>query len=338
MLKSFEELKQQGFDYKAFEQKRQEMLSERKKALIIGGGVGGGLFIFGLIAFFINSVLAILLITAGLFFFFLYYFIKASKATREVKQIVLNSMLQKIDPSFQYIVGISRELNGLFRKSGFIKSYSGVHIDDVFKGQTNGLNFTLGEIKVTQQRSSGSSSSTRSVTLYRGPFAVVETGNNYEFTTIIPDKVEKLLGGVGRLLQKADITRFNQKLIKIDEDPDFENKFAVWTRNPDFAQIILTPQFRDYLKGIATMSPTFVGYRDNFIFFGMDNRRDLFNLKLKQPISEGLVRQFYDEFKQYYDVLEEVISFSLTGQGANTGTQDDTTPPPPPDTPQPQQF
>ncbi len=348
MLKSFEELSAQGFDFQAFEQKRQEMLQKRKKYLIIAGAIAGGLSLIGLIMLIAGSVFGGVVIFIGLIAGGIYYAIVASKVIKELKGTILDDMLKKIDPSFGYVTD-NKAISQQFRKSGFIKSYSGVHVDDAFTGQMNGQNFTFGEIKVTKQKSSGSSNSTRTVTLYKGPFAFIETGNNYQFTTVIPDKMEKLLGGVGRLLQKADITRLNQKLIKIEEDPDFEKKYAVWTKDPEFAKQLLNPIFREYLKGLASMSEVFVGVRDNFIFFGLNNHRDLFNLKLKQPISEGLIRKFYDEFKEYFNLIENIVNFVQTGQGSSSAAAgetvpppptDDQTPPPPPDnsTPPPPQF
>ncbi|MBN2891310.1 MAG: DUF3137 domain-containing protein [Bacteroidales bacterium] len=327
MLKSFEEVKSQGsLDYQAFEQQRQDSHAKNKKGLIMGGAIGGGLVLVGIILIAVGLSIGGLLIFLGILTFGIYFAVVNSKAKKELKGKILGDIVKGIDPEFSYSVG-DREFVPEFRKSGFKKSASGTTVDDVFIGKMNGMRFGLGEIKVVRKQSEK-----RTITVYQGPFAHVEAAQNYGFTSIIPDTMEKALGGVGRLLQKADISRLNQKLLKIEEDQTFEKYFAVWSKDEATTKQILNPEFRSYLVGLATMSQTYVGWRDNKIYFGMDNRRDLFNLKLKNPITESTVRQFYDDFAQYYNILENVVSFVTTGSGAggNIPSSDGIDAPPPP--------
>lgn len=327
MLKSFDELKQTGLNYQQYETKRVEMLAKRKKGLMTAAIVGGAIAVIGLILMAIGSAGAgIGLIVLGVIVFVIWYAVVSSSAKSDLKNELLNDLLKNIDPSFAY-QSKDRNLSTNFRKSGFVKNVSAVSVEDVFKGQISGLNFTLGEARVT--RKSGENSST---TVYSGPFAYVETTNNYNFTSVIPDIFEKALGGLGHIMQKANLSRLNQKLIKIDEDPDFEKLYAVWTKDEQTIRQILSPQFRDYLKGIARKTPVFVGFRDNMIFFGLDNRKNLFGIKLKDQISETTMKRFYDEFSDYYTVLENVVLFATTGNGAsNTSSSiaEDVPPPEP---------
>ncbi|MBN2664145.1 MAG: DUF3137 domain-containing protein [Bacteroidales bacterium] len=326
MLKSFEELSQDGLNYQEFETIRQEAHAKSKKGLMIGGIIGGTLVVVGIILFAVsNPAIGFFTIFIGAIIFGIYYAIVNSKAKKQVKEKVLGDLLKSIDPTFNYSKG-DREFVPNFRKAGFVKSTSAVHVDDVFIGQINGLQFSLGELKVTRQQGKN-----KHITVYQGPFAFTTTSANYGFTSIIPDTMEKSLGGIGKLLQKADISRLNQKNIRIDEDPDFERTFAVWTKDETTTRQILNPEFRSYLTGLATLSRTYIGWRDNNIYFGMDNRRDLFNLKLKNVISQSTVRQFYDDFAQYYNILENIISFVTTGIGAESSTNINSgdVPPPP---------
>lgn len=328
MLKSFEEVKMQGsLDYQAFEQKRLESQAKNKKGLMMGGIIGGGIAVIGVILLAVaNPAVGAMLIFAGAITFGIYFAVVNSKAKKELKGKILGDIVKGIDPTFTYSKG-DREFIPQFRKSGFVKSTSQTHVDDVFIGQLNGARFGLGEL--TAKRKSGKD---RYITVFQGPFAHVDSSQNYGFTSIIPDTMEKALGGVGRLLQKADISRLNQKLLKVEEDPNFEKYFAVWSKDKETTLRILNPEFRNYLVGLATMSKTYVGWRDNKIYFGMDNRRDLFNLKLKNQITEGVVRQFYNDFAEYYNILENVISYITTGTGAGSNIINNTNdaPPPPP--------
>ncbi len=335
MLKSFEELSQGALNFQEFEKTRKKAREKSKKALKMSAIIGGGAVLIGIILIVVGMpLIGFLLIIAGAAGFGIYYGITNSKAKKELKVKVLGDLLKAIDPSFKYSLGDS-EFRSNFRKSGFVKSTSGTNIDDVFRGKMNDIEFALGEIRVTRRQSSGSS--TRTITVYQGPFAFAKTSNDYGYTSIIPDRMEKSLGGVGKFLQKADLSRLNQKNIRIDEDPDFEKQFAVWTKDEQTTRQILNPQFREYLKGLATMTRTYLGWRDSLIYFGMDNRRNLFNLKLKNQITEGVVRSFYNDFADYYNILENVVSFVTTGVGAKSAvsSSDDVPPPPNNDTPPP---
>lgn len=328
MLKSFEELSQGGFNYQEFENVRLEAVAKNKKGLMMGGIIGGVILLIGIIILAVgNAGVGVLFMFLGLITFGIYFAIVNKKAKTQVKEKVLSDMLAAIDPTFSYVNG-GREFTPRFKKAGFLKSTSAVHVDDVFKGQINGLEFHLGEIDAKKTQSSGNS--TRHITIFKGPFSYIKTANNYGYTSIIPDYMEKNLGGVGKFLQKADITRLNQKNIRIDEDPNFERAFAVWTKDETTTRQILNPEFRSYLLGLSTMAKTYVGWRDEYISFGMDNRKDAFNIKLKNPISEGTVRQFYNDFAEYYNVMENIVSFVTTGVGAQANTSTNTTDVPPP--------
>ncbi len=327
MLKSFEELKQKGFDFQEFERIRQQMILKSKKALKMSAIVGGSIALLGIIFLIVGAVgIGIGAIVAGLLVFGIWYAIVNSNAKSELKSNLLNNMLVKIDDSFSYEQS-DTSLSKSFRNSGFERNISEVQVEDVFKGQIAGMNFTLGEVTVSRKDSENSS-----VTIFKGPFCCVETSNSYAFTSIIPDRLEKAFGGLGRIMQKANISRLNQKLIKIDEDGDFEKYFAVWTKDEQSIREILNPQFRDYLKGIASMTKVYVGFKGNFIYFGMNNRKDLFRIKLKEQITESTMKRFYDEFSDYYKILENVVLFATTGTGTETGAlnRDDAPPPPPP--------
>jgi len=338
MIKSFEEIKAQGgLNFQEFESKRVEAMARNKKGLMLGGIAGGAVALIGIILMVVgNAGLGIFLIFIGLIVFGVWFAIVNSKVKKELKTKILGDLAKGIDPSFSYSMG-NKEFMTEFRRSGFVKATSGTTVDDVFLGQYNGMNFGFGEVKVVRKSGSGNNSST--VTVYQGPFAYVETSQNYPYTSIIPDTMEKLLGGVGRLLQKADITRLNQKLLKIEEDQEFEKYYAVWSKDEGVTKGILNPEFRNYLTGLATLHKTYIGWRDNKIYFGMDNRRDLFNIKLKNVINESIVRKFYEDFAGYYNILENVISYVTTGTGAGSHSAqpnaDMSDAPPPTDVPPP---
>ena len=173
MLKSFEELKQSGLNYEEFEKVRIEAQAKNKKGLMMGGIIGGAVALIGIILLAIgNAGLGIGLIVIGIIVFGVYFAIVNSKAKKEVKQKILGDMLASIDTSFKYSKG-DRDFLPRFRKSGFVKSASSTTIDDVFKGQMNGIPFSLGEVHAKKSRKRGNTTSY--VTVYQGPFAFAQT-------------------------------------------------------------------------------------------------------------------------------------------------------------------
>ena len=277
MLKSFEEVKGQGsLNYEEFEKKRLEAQAKNKKALMLGGGIGGGIALIGVIMLAVGSSAGVALIILGIIAFVVYFLVVNSKVKKELKGKILGDMVHGIDSNYTYSKG-DRNFIPQFRKAGFIKTRAQTSVDDVFLGQIDGKNFGLGEMTIKQKRTRNGRDSY--VTVFQGPFAHIDADKDYGFTSIVPDTMEKALGGVGRLLQKADISRLNQKLLKIEEDQIFEKHFAVWSKDQETTKQILNPEFRNYLVGLATMSKTYVGWRDNKIYMGINNGRDLFTLK-----------------------------------------------------------
>ncbi len=330
MLKSFDEIKQTGkLDFEKFEQKRLKAQAKNKMGLKKGLAIGGATALVGVLLYALESKgLGILLGIFGVFFFIVFWGIANKKASKELKNAIFGDILKDIVPAFLYSKG-DREFTTQFKKSGFKKHVSQSFVDDVFFGEINGCKFGLGEISISRKQSENTQ-----VTIFQGPFAYIETNEEYPFTTIIPDLMESALGGLGRTLQKTDITRINQKLIKLD-DEQFEKVFAVWTKDEQQTKQILNPYFRSYLLDLSSKSPVYVGWRDNKIYFGLDNRRDLFGMNLKKEITESILRTFYDDFAEYYNILENIYSFMKNGSSANISVEANMAPPPPPPPPLP---
>ncbi len=315
MLKSFEEVKNQGtLNYEEFEKTRLESKAKTRKGLMMAFLIGGAILVVGLLLAFMRIAEGLILVAVGILFGFVYYYFIKKKANKELKARILGDLLIGIDPNFLYSLK-DNNLPQQFKNAGFFKSSSNIYVDDVFLGKINGMDFGIGELVVKTKQGEG-----KTTTVFSGPFGFVETEQKFSYTTIIPDNVEKVFGGLGRLLQKVDITRLNQKLIKIEEDSDFEKYFAVWTKDEKKTKELLNEDFRVYLKGLATVNPVFAGWRDNKVYFGIDNRRDAFILKLNETISESTIRQFYEDFAKYYNILETITNYVTKGM-SNTSAE-----------------
>jgi len=331
-MKTYQELKSMGIDFNSLENERQKALQLRKKKSLPAQIIGIVSIVVGLILFFISAGAAIAVIIVGVIVAIVYYAIVSSRAKNQLKSKIMNNFFSKLNMDF--VFGDTTKGNELRRsaiKSGFLKGVS-ITSEDVISGSINGQPFVMGDVRMSRKKSSGTSNTSTSVTVFQGPLGFVNTSNNYPYTSILPDKVEKALGGIGKLMQKADISRLNQKNIYFKEDPEFEKYFVVWSKDENFIRNTLTPQFRNYLTGMESMSNVYVGFRDEKIIAGIDLRRDLFNLPLKKPLSDEILKQFYDDFAKFYEYMENILSLVQTGNTAQPVSQStDEVPPQPTD-------
>lgn len=299
-MKSLEEVLASGINLQEFENERQLAFNNNKKNIMLAAIVGGAVTILGIILL-ITGPLGISIIIIGIMIFFIWWAVANSNLKKSLKQKIYSNLANKLDTNLQY-VSDNKSLSQMFRKSGIIKGYSSVTADDGFSGLINGFRFTIVEAKAEQKRNKSS------VTVFRGPFYYITTNQQFPYTCIIPDTLESGLGKFGAALQKADLSRLNQKNIRFDEDPNFEKLFAVWSKDENFTRQIISPQLRTYLMSIGGNMRFYLGLRENFIFMAIDNRQDLFEIKLKEPINQDIVNRFYDDFMRYYSILEDIFS------------------------------
>lgn len=324
MLKTFDQVLSSGVNLQGFEADRQEAQRKTKSNLMIGGIIGAVILIVGIVLIISKSPLGFIIAFVGIITFFVYWGISSSSIKNKLKLKIFTDVIKLIDPNLTYKIS-DAEFQQQFRKSAILKSYSSLSSDDTFRGTINNMPYGIGEVKAIQKTDKSSH------TVFHGPFYFVQTNNTYPFTSIIPDYMEKGLGKVGAFLQKADLTRLNQKNIRIDQDPNFEKYYAVWTKEEGFARNILNDQLRNHLVSLNGQ-PVYLGFRDNFIYFGIDNRSNLFEIKLKEPITEQIIQSFYNDFANYYNILEELLSkiFSTTSNNTNQSPDLSEQPPAPP--------
>lgn len=298
-MKSLEEILASGINLQEFENERQIAFNKNKKNLMLAAIVGGAITILGIVLLVAGGPIGTIIILIGIITFFVWWGVANASLKKNLKQKIYSNLANKFDTNLQYVLD-NKGLSQMFRKSGLVKGYTSVTSDDGFKGSIQGVSFTMVETKAEQK------SNKSSVTVFRGPFYYLTTNQQYPYTSIIPDTLEGSLGKFGASLQKANLSRLNQKLIRIEEDPNFEKMYAVWTKDEVFARKVLTPQLRVFLLTIN--NPRFyLGFRENFIFMGLDTRQDLFEIKLKEPINQDIVRKFYNDFMTYYSILEQIF-------------------------------
>lgn len=230
---------------------------------------------------------------------------KKRKIMIPLKNKVINQLISLIDESLTYEAEsfVPKEI---FTESQIIKKNATYKGEDLFSGVVNNVSFQFSE--VTYDYRSGK----RTVTVFEGPFFVVKSPIRFRSrTSVLHDKLENVMGDVGRFFQSMNVSRINEKLIKIDNH-EFEKHFAVYTKNEDEAKSILTKNMCDYLvsikKQFGDLNKVYFSFSENYFYLGIDNRKDIFEVDVSKEITNENIKSFYDEFVNYVNIVLKIHS------------------------------
>ncbi len=173
------------------------------------------------------------------------------------------------------------------RSKGLLPSYSSCFEDDCFCCTVLKTPFAMREVRL--KKSSGSGKKRRSVTVFQGPIVYFDTEKNYPATVLVKEKRKTGLFLLGED-KKNHVTL---------EDPEFEEKYAVFSKDQIGARKILTPAFMETLKKVETVfqAPASLLFDKNQVIVAIDTRRDMFEfIDLKNGLTdEAPYRRFYEE-------------------------------------------
>lgn len=260
----------------------------------------------------LNWMVVALLISAVPFFA---WYAKYFKGYQDrFKALIIPKIVAFIDPALAY------EKDGNVPKAEFIDSrlftehpdrYCG---DDLVSGTLGRTAIRFSEIhadRVEKIRdpSAGSGSSRRTRTrvypIFSGLFFVADFNKAFRTTTIVlPDKAEKLLGGMGRALQKFNVQ--NGELIKL-EDPEFERLFVVYGQDQVEARYILSTSLMQRITAYQTRAQKEIrlSFADSKLYVAIAFDRELFEPTWKDSLVDfGRIREYYDDMKLVTDIVE----------------------------------
>jgi hypothetical protein len=305
-MKTFQEvISSRLVNLQEFENYRLEQIeiekAKTRKALYYILGICGVITIIFLVTLLIP--VAIFIVIAG---FIVFYIIRANIKgvyIKEVKGKVLKKIVNAMDESFDYDP-VKFIPSDVFKKSNFIKNWSKYNGEDYFTGKALDIKFECSEITI--QTKSGKNSYK---TVYRGMFFVLDypslAGTRID---IIPDTAEKFLGSLGSFFQKINAVR--DKLIKF-ENEQFEKEFVVYSNNEDVARNTVTDKLMNYMVELRnkTGKDIYLAFNDSRLFFGIDNRHDIFQVDIKNSLLEkDFIQKYYEDFGYYNETLTSLLT------------------------------
>ncbi len=297
MLANFEEIKQENtLNYKKFEQKRLAKKQKSKKKMIKSLKIEIISIIIATILYFTTTIgWAIMLIVVGTITAFFIWLNSNGTAKDELKNTIYTDIMKMINKSFSF----SNIDNNDLIKNLNINLVSSVRTGDFFKGKIQGNNFTIANISINEETNNNDT-----IHLFRGIFGILDYESNLASTSVSQGFYSNRIFSI--IDKKADY-------LKITKDESFNKKFTVKTSAKSSALSILNEQFIDYLKQLSEKYKVIVFWDNHKIVFACDTKNDLFDINLNKPINEKAIKKFYNLFKTFYDILENIY-LSVTQQ------------------------
>jgi hypothetical protein len=308
MEKFHEQNVKKEFNINEFERFRLEQLAEKKRksyraALIIFpiNIILSGLLVlldFDMVAFFVLPAI-------GVFLFFIYRDMLGKKYFENFKESLLKKLFELSAPEFQYFPN-SCVADTLFIESGFVKGYSEYSGEDLFQGIINEIPVEFSEITVsfkpTGRRKLGQR---EKKILFKGVFYAFSWNKTFSgVTQILPDKMEKLFGGLGTLVQKMNSSALlgdgRDSLVKFD-NKDFEKEYAVYSDNEMEARSIISEPLMIFLLNLKknTNAKVYFSFVGNKVFLGINNNKDILKVgNINESVTEnGFLLKYFNEIE-----------------------------------------
>ncbi len=268
----------------------QSLKKKAEKKVIIGGF----LLVLGLILFVIlinRGPIGLLLILPGLILggIGIANFNKIRKRFKiEVLREVIESFVE--DGVFDPSRGLSQSV---VYDTEFIKRADVFTTEDFLSGKMDGVSFISSDVKLQERHVEYTNNGTRTT------YVTYFLGRIFRF------EFNKSFDGYLQVLEKGKpVKRRKYQKIKL-ESVDFNKKFKTYCTSEHTAFYVLTPHLMEALRDFEKNNKGKISFSfiDNYLYIGINNFRDTFELKMFQVLNEAT----FNSFKQDLYVIQEVV-------------------------------
>lgn len=220
-----------------------------------------------------------------------------------LKRTLMERTIAFCDPSLSYDP-FGRVPDALVTASGlFSEAYDRIGGEDLIAGKIGVTPFRCSELRLTRRRKKA-----QFETVFSGLFFAAEFHKSFRGQLIVlPDRLERRLGHLGRALQSVGGTR-GLDLVEL-EDPEFEERFVVYGSDPVEARYILTPDLMQRIRGLGGSLATEVriGFLRGYVFVALPLPGNLFGSHAwKGPVQESDVQAWVSELAFVTSLVEEL--------------------------------
>jgi hypothetical protein len=143
--------------------------------------------------------------------------------------------------------------------------------------------------------------------LFDGLFFIADFNKHFQGSTyVLPDRAQRLLGGLGQSLQ--GLTSTYGQLVKL-EDPEFERLFVVYSSDQIEARYILSASLMARISAFRIKSGQALrlGFVDSKLYAAIDLRRNLFEPRLFRSLADrALYREFWDDLELLTGIVDDL--------------------------------
>ncbi len=216
-----------------------------------------------------------------------------SQLSKRFKVEVLRDMIVSFvdNGKFEPDRGLSQ---GIVYATEFLKSADRFKSEDYLSGKMDGVDFISSDVSLQERHVERTKNGTRTtyVTYFLGRVFRFEFNKSFE--------------GYLQVLEKGRPTK-NRRYKKIKlESVDFNKKFKTYCTSEHTAFYVLTPHFMEAIRKFEKNNKGQIGFSfiDNFLYIGINNFRDTFELKMFRELNQ----QTFNEFKRELLVIKEIVT------------------------------
>ena len=222
------------------------------------------------------------------------------------KRDLVGRLIAAFDPRLSYSPddAISQQE---FERAGLVREYpvSDYGGEDLISGRIGATDIRFSEISATYTSDRSRRSKRR--TLFSGVLFCADFNKHFSGSTyVLPDRAQKLFGGLGQSMQGMRSTYGT--LVKL-EDPEFERYFVVYATNQIEARYILSSALMERLSDFRRKHghPMRIGFVDTHVYLGIQLKRNLFEPRLFRTLANpALYREFWDDLTLFVSIVEEL--------------------------------
>jgi len=275
------------------EEKLQEfqLLKKKSEKNVIIGGI---LLLIGVAMFVLlleYAMFALILFLPGIVFIIMGVS-KFSKINKSFKTTVLRDVVLSFveDGVFDPSRGLSQSV---VYNTEFLKRADVFNSEDYLSGKMDGVEFISSDVKLQERHVEHTNNGTRTT------YVTYFLGRVFRF------EFNKSFDGYLQVLEKSKPTRKRDyKKIKL-ESIDFNKKFKTYCTSEHAAFYVLTPHFMEALRDFEKNNKGKISFSfiDNYLYIGINNFRDTFELKMFKELNE----ESFNEFKKELFVIQEIV-------------------------------
>ena len=175
----------------------------------------------------------------------------------------------------------------------FLKTADRFDSEDFLSGEMDEVSFISSDVKLQERHVEHTKNGTRTT------YVTYFLGRMFRF------EFNKTFDGYLQVLEKGRPT-VNRKYSKIKlESVDFNKKFKTYCTSEHTAFYVLTPHFMEALREFEKKNKGHISFSfiNNYLYIGINNYRDTFELKMFRALNE----ETFDEFKRELLVIKEIV-------------------------------